>query len=91
MGGRFFHAPVLDFFFGYGNNFSIIVVILCMNTESRNPMENINPDNNPLLNPKFDLKTQEGVKGFLGWLFDPEVDEAFRQAFPIDESEQSEN
>jgi hypothetical protein len=54
-------------------------------------MENINPDNNPLLNPKFDLKTQEGVKGFLGWLFDPEVDEAFRQAFPIDESEQSEN
>jgi hypothetical protein len=54
-------------------------------------MENINPDNNPLLNPKFDLKTHEGVKGFLGWLFDPEVDEAFRQAFPIDESEQSEN
>ena len=50
------------------------------------------PDQNPLLNPKFDLSGENpDVKGFLEWLFDPEVDEAFRQAFPIDESEQSEN
>jgi hypothetical protein len=56
-----------------------------MKKESRKTMENINPDNNPLLNPKFDLKTQEGVKGFLGWLFDPEVDKAFQEAFPIAE------
>lgn len=55
-------------------------------------MENINPDDNPLLNPKFDLKTQEGVRGFLEWLYDPEVDKAFQKAFPIaEEGETNEN
>ena len=49
------------------------------------------PDQNPLLNPKFLVGENPDIKGFLEWLFDPEVDEAFRQAFPIDESEQGEN
>ena len=49
--------------------------------------DNINPDDNPLLNPKFDLDTPAGVKGFLEWLFDLEVDKAFREAFPIDDNE----
>lgn len=46
------------------------------------------PDQNPLLKPpSLNLETGEGLRSFLEWLFDPEVDEAFRQAFPIDESE----
>jgi len=49
--------------------------------------KNINPDENPLLAPKFDLDTPDGVRGFVEWLFDPEVDKAFREAFPLDESE----
>jgi hypothetical protein len=41
-----------------------------------------------LLNPNFGLNTDKpDIRGFLEWLYDPEVDEAFRQAFPIDESE----
>jgi len=32
-----------------------------------------------LLNPKFDLNTESGVRGFLEWLFDPEVDKALEQ------------
>lgn len=32
------------------------------------------------LNPKFGLNTENpDVKGFLAWLFDPEVDKAFEQ------------
>ena len=31
------------------------------------------------LNPKFDLNTQEGVRGFLEWLFDPKVDKAIEK------------
>jgi hypothetical protein len=54
--------------------------------------QNPDPDQNPLLNPKFGLNTDTpDVKGFLTWLFDPEVDKAFQQAFPTDESEQNEN
>ncbi len=49
------------------------------------------PDQNPLLNPKFLSGENPDVKGFLAWLFDPEVDKAFQEAFPIDESEQDEN
>jgi hypothetical protein len=45
------------------------------------------PDQNPLLNPKFLVGENPDIKGFLAWLADPEVTEAFRQAFPIDESE----
>jgi hypothetical protein len=40
--------------------------------------ENQNPKQDPL-NPKFDLNTQAGVRGFLEWLFDPEVDKAIEQ------------
>jgi len=77
MGGRFFHAPVLDFFFGYGNKSLIIVVIYSMKQkERRNPMEQSQKDP---LNPKFDLNTQEGVRGFLEWLFDPKVDKAIEK------------
>lgn len=50
--------------------------------------DNINPDDNPLLNPKFDLRGENpDIKGFLAWLFDPEVDKAFQEAFPIDDNE----
>lgn len=42
-----------------------------------------------LLNPQFGLNTDTpDIKGFLTWLFDPEVDEAFQEAFPIDDSKQ---
>jgi hypothetical protein len=42
--------------------------------------QNPDPDQNPLLNPKFGLNTDTpDVKGFLTWLFDPEVDKAFEQ------------
>ena len=62
------------------------------NPEPTSPENAPDPDQNPLLNPKFGLNTDNpDVKGFLTWLFDPEVDEAFRQAFPLDESEQDEN
>jgi hypothetical protein len=37
-------------------------------------------DNNPLLNPKFGLNTDTpDIKGFLEWLFNPEVDKAIEQ------------
>ena len=33
-----------------------------------------------LLNPKFGLNTDKpDIKGFLAWLYDPEVDEAMEQ------------
>lgn len=32
-----------------------------------------------IINPKFDLNSPEGVKGFLAWLFSTEVDKAFEQ------------
>lgn len=52
--------------------------------------QNLDPDQNPLLNPKFGLNTDNpDVKGFLTWLFDPEVDKAFEQLDK--ESEQDEN
>jgi hypothetical protein len=44
-----------------------------------NTNENSN-DNNPLLNPKFGLNTDTpDIKGFLEWLFNPEVDKAIEQ------------
>lgn len=50
--------------------------------------EPFDPDQNPLLNPKFDLSGENpDIKGFLAWLFDPEVDKAFQEAFPLDEEE----
>lgn len=49
--------------------------------------KNINPDENPLLSPKFDLDTPDGMRGFMKWLFDPEVDKAFQEAFPLDDTE----
>jgi len=50
------------------------------------------PDQNPLLkSPRLNLETGEGLRSFLEWLFDPEVDKAFQETFPIDESEQDEN
>jgi hypothetical protein len=33
---------------------------------------------NPI-DPKVNLKTQEGIKEFLEWLYDPEVDKAFEE------------
>jgi len=43
-----------------------------------------------LLNPKFGLNTNNpDVKGFLEWLYNPEVDKALEQF--IKESEQGEN
>lgn len=46
------------------------------------------PDQNPLLKvPYFDPKTGEGLDKFMEWLFDPEVDEAFEQAFPLDDEQ----
>lgn len=33
---------------------------------------------NPI-DPKVTLKTQEGIKEFLEWLYDPEVDKAFEE------------
>jgi hypothetical protein len=48
------------------------------------------PDQNPLLSPRFDLNTANGLRDFMKWLIDPEVDKAFQQAFPL-ESEQDEN
>jgi hypothetical protein len=56
--------------------------------ERRDKMtDNINPDENPLLNPKFLVGENPDIKGFLAWLFDPEVDKAFQEAFPIDDNE----
>jgi hypothetical protein len=56
------------FFFGYGNNFFSILVVLCMSKERRNPMDT-------------DKKTLEewlnkagNTEKFLNWLFDPKVD-----------------
>lgn len=35
---------------------------------------------NPLLNPKFGLNTDTpDIKGFLEWLYDPEVDKAMAE------------
>jgi hypothetical protein len=49
-----------------------------MNTESRNPMDKENKKD--LLNPQFGLNTDTpDIKGFLEWLYDPEVDEAFEK------------
>jgi hypothetical protein len=46
------------------------------------------PDQNPLLkSPRLNLETGEGRRSFLEWLFDPEVDKAFEQAFPLEEGE----
>jgi hypothetical protein len=46
------------------------------------------PDQNPLLkSPRLNLETGEGLRSFLEWLFDPEVDKAFEQAFPLEEGE----
>lgn len=53
----------------HGNNLLSISVILCMNEE----------DKEKLLNPRFDLNTESGVRGFLEWLFDPEADKALEQ------------
>lgn len=51
---------------------------------------NINPDDNPLLKPpSLNLETGEGIRSFLEWLYDPEVDKAFEQAFPLDENDQA--
>jgi hypothetical protein len=62
------------------------------NPEPTSPENAPDPDQNPLLNPKFDLSGENpDIKGFLKWLFDPEVDKAFQEAFPINESEQDEN
>lgn len=33
---------------------------------------------NPI-DPKVNLKTQEGIREFLEWIFDPEVDKAFEE------------
>jgi hypothetical protein len=33
---------------------------------------------NPI-DPKVNLTTQEGIKEFLEWLYDPEVDKAFEE------------
>lgn len=42
-----------------------------------------------LLNPKFGLNTDKpDIKGFLAWLVDPEVDEAFEQFIKDTENEQ---
>jgi len=61
------------------------------NPEPTSPNNAPDPDQNPLLNPKFDLSGENpDIKGFLKWLFDPEVDKAFQEAFPLDESEQDE-
>ncbi len=41
-----------------------------------------------LLNPKFGLNTDKpDIKGFLAWLYDPEVDEAFEQFIKDTENE----
>jgi len=53
----------------HGNNLPFISVILCMNEKDREK----------LLNPRFDLNTESGVRGFLEWLFDPEADKALEQ------------
>lgn len=54
--------------------------------------QNPDPEQNPLLNPpRLNLETGEGIRSFLEWLYDPEVDKAFEQAYPLDESEQDEN
>jgi hypothetical protein len=54
--------------------------------------QNPDPEQNPLLNPpRLNLETGEGIRSFLEWLYDPEVDKAFQQAYPLDESEQDEN
>jgi hypothetical protein len=56
-----------------------------MNTESRNPMEN---KKDPL-NPQFGLNTDTpDVRGFLEWLYDPEVTEAFKK---LEEEEREAN
>jgi hypothetical protein len=41
------------------------------------------------IDPKVNLRTPEGVREFLEWLYDPEVDKAFEQLDK--ENEQDEN
>lgn len=43
-------------------------------TKKGNTMAYDNP-----IDPKVTLKTQEGIKEFLEWLYDPEVDKAFEE------------
>lgn len=59
------------------------------NAERKGRQINTNdPDKNPLLRPpRLNLETGEGLKEFLEWLNDPEVDKAFEQAFPIADDE----
>lgn len=50
-----------------------------------------NKSQEQLLNPKFGLNTDTpDVKGFLKWLFDPEVTEAFKK-LEAEEREANEN
>jgi hypothetical protein len=54
--------------------------------------QNLDPDQNPLLNPKFGLNTDNpDVKGFLTWLFNPEVDKAYEQYIKENVGEPDEN
>ena len=54
--------------------------------------ENDKMKQDALLNPKFGLNTDTpDIKGFLTWLYDPEVDKAFQEAFPIDEDKQNDD
>ena len=54
--------------------------------------ENDKAKQNELLNPpSLNLETGEGIRSFLEWLYDPEVDKAFQEAYPIDESEQDDD
>jgi hypothetical protein len=41
------------------------------------------------IDPKITLRTPEGIREFLEWLYDPEVDKAFEQLDK--ENEQDEN
>jgi hypothetical protein len=34
---------------------------------------------NDPIDPKIDLSTENGIRNFLEWLYDPEVDKAFEQ------------
>ena len=43
--------------------------------------------NDHLLNPKIDLYAEGGVRRFLEWLYDPEVDEALEKFIKEGEGE----
>lgn len=79
--------------FRFGNKSHTYLVVLSMNRQTNanrkgRQIETNDNTNDELLNPKFGLNTDTpDVKGFLTWLFNPEVDKALEQFIAEHESD----